>query len=625
LETVREKIFVSYSWDSQEHQEWVAYLVRRLREEGYDTIYDQYITSQNTINLNRMMVERIKNDDFVIVVVTENYTMKADEFIGGVGFESELLLSVINENKDKVIVVTKQLSANKKVPFYLKGYHYLDFSNDDFESALDDLIYRLQKTPKYDIGEIGKKKIRISKIPKMHLKINNAVTQLSEIEIKDNSFTENLVEKFNLLDHNNADREIVRFEEDFQLFSNYTCRTNTIELRGYLPKFPERLVGSCALEIKRNEFKDILITLNHHDIFGLFEKIKTKSREHFFIEESKDKKYSIYLPNIRLNLFEKEVDDLLIVINQYYSYYINELSNITNYLEINKFDISTKSTFGIKIMKVRLELWEYMVQFANEHDYSYGESKWHIFQTNWSAIHVYSPVISHNPDLNSGEHAYFNIEQSENIKGDFVWIVLNLNITIMSDIKLEQFNKKNIWGALTAYNWLVNEFLPQVSKFYNIKDIHNFIEDYSIKEKLNKSKRSIISELQMFYMSNNIVISKQEIESLKEALTYCLTKKELSINEYEYILKKLGVRHFLQHDISQITTQTIAYLKENPFKISSSIVDDLLRCMLPFVDNDKSSILKDELEILITKLNPLIEKMQQIEFLRKNRILKNIN
>ena len=622
METVCEKIFVSYSWDSKDHQEWVAYLVRRLREEGYDARYDQYITSQNTINLNRMMVERIKNDDFVIVVVTENYTKKADEFIGGVGFESELLLSVINENKDKVIVVTKQLSANKKVPFYLKGYHYLDFSNDNFETSLDDLIRRLQKIPKYDIGEIGEKKKRISKIPKF----NNAVTQLSDIEIKENSFAENLVEKFNVLNYENADREIVGFEEEYlELGATYKCSTNTIELRSYLPKFPERLVGSCALEIKRNEFKDIIITLNHNDIFDLFVKIKTKSREHFFSEESNDKKYGIYLPNIRLNLLEKEVDDLLFVIDKWYSYYINDLNNITNYLEINKFDISEKSTFGIKIMKVRLKLWEYMVKFANEHDYSYGRSKWHIFQLNWSAIHVYSPVISHNPDLNSGEHAYFNIEQSENIKDDFVWIVLNLNITIMSDIKLEQFNKKNIWGALTAYNWLVNEFLPEVSMFYNIKDIHNFIEDYSIKEKLNKPKRSIISELQMFYMSNNVIISKQEIESLKEALIYCLIKKELSINEYEYILKKLGVRHFLQHDISQITTQTISYLKNNPFKISSSIVDDLLRCMLPFVDNGKSSISKDELEILITKLNPLIEKMQQIEFLRKNRILKNIN
>ena len=162
----RENIFVSYSWDSQEHQEWIAYLVRRLRNEGYNATYDQYITSQTTINLNRMMIEHIKNDDFEIVVVTENYLEKADEFVGGVGIETELLLSVINENRDKVIVVTKQPNVNSiKVPFYLKGYHYIDFSRKDFELSLDNLIHRLQRVPKYDIGEIGEKKIRQPKVP----------------------------------------------------------------------------------------------------------------------------------------------------------------------------------------------------------------------------------------------------------------------------------------------------------------------------------------------------------------------------------------------------------------------------------------------------------------------------
>ncbi|MGN7479681.1 toll/interleukin-1 receptor domain-containing protein [Solibacillus silvestris] len=166
MQNERESVFVSYSWDSQEHQEWVAYLVRRLRNEGYNATYDQYITSQNTINLNRMMVEHIKNDDFIIVVVTENYVKKSDEFAGGVGFETELLLSVINENRDKVIMVTKQPNINsKKAPFYLKGYHYIDFSNDEFESSLDALIHRLQRTPQYDIGEIGEKRIRQPKVP----------------------------------------------------------------------------------------------------------------------------------------------------------------------------------------------------------------------------------------------------------------------------------------------------------------------------------------------------------------------------------------------------------------------------------------------------------------------------
>ncbi|MGY3190577.1 toll/interleukin-1 receptor domain-containing protein [Lysinibacillus sp. TE18511] len=78
-----EKIFVSYSWDSKEHQQWVLDLVKNLRQEGLDANYDQGITATSTVNLNQMMVEHMRDDDYILIVLTEKHTAKANDFVGG--------------------------------------------------------------------------------------------------------------------------------------------------------------------------------------------------------------------------------------------------------------------------------------------------------------------------------------------------------------------------------------------------------------------------------------------------------------------------------------------------------------------------------------------------------------
>ena len=68
---VAPKVFVSYSWDSNEHNEWVSKFVSKLRSNGVDAKYDRLLTQRGTTNLDKMMVEEIKNSDYVLVILTE--------------------------------------------------------------------------------------------------------------------------------------------------------------------------------------------------------------------------------------------------------------------------------------------------------------------------------------------------------------------------------------------------------------------------------------------------------------------------------------------------------------------------------------------------------------------------
>ena len=154
---MHKSVFISYSWDSKEHQEWIHYLANRLRAKGIVADMDIFETQQKSTHLHRMMVEKVRDSDFVIIVLTENYAKKADTFEGGVGFETQLALPLIMENPNKLIPIMLHSGDYTKVfPYHLKGQHAIDFSNEEeFEENFEELIYRLYEKPRYFVEPVG--------------------------------------------------------------------------------------------------------------------------------------------------------------------------------------------------------------------------------------------------------------------------------------------------------------------------------------------------------------------------------------------------------------------------------------------------------------------------------------
>ncbi|WP_169911109.1 toll/interleukin-1 receptor domain-containing protein [Evansella clarkii] len=154
----RKSVFISYSWDSEKHQIWVRNLVNKLRKEsGVEATYDQFLTQTSTTHLPQMMIERVRDSDFTIIVLTEKYSKKADNFEGGVGFENMSLLSLLQENSDKLIFIKRDsVNFNEVVPFHFKGYYAIDFSNDmNFEEKYEELVYRIYNVPLYEEAPLG--------------------------------------------------------------------------------------------------------------------------------------------------------------------------------------------------------------------------------------------------------------------------------------------------------------------------------------------------------------------------------------------------------------------------------------------------------------------------------------
>lgn len=145
------KIFASYSWDSENHKKWVAKLINDLRSKyGFIATCD---TIRDESELNTMIVDGITKSDKIIVVITRDYTYKAENHIGGVGKETKLLLNRYFEDDKSIVPILKEKTS---LPAYLKSVSYIDFTIGSYEDNLNALVKRLNDKTEYEAAAISR-------------------------------------------------------------------------------------------------------------------------------------------------------------------------------------------------------------------------------------------------------------------------------------------------------------------------------------------------------------------------------------------------------------------------------------------------------------------------------------
>ena len=126
------KAFISYSWDDNQHKEWVADLARDLRNDGIETILDQWHTVPGD-QLPEFMERQIRESAYVLVICTPNYRLKSDERRGGVGYEGDIMTAEVHtsSNHRKFIPILAKGTWEEAAPSWLKGKYHIDLSSPD--------------------------------------------------------------------------------------------------------------------------------------------------------------------------------------------------------------------------------------------------------------------------------------------------------------------------------------------------------------------------------------------------------------------------------------------------------------------------------------------------------------
>jgi len=152
------KVFISYSWDSEKHKEWVKNLVDALFKDGIDVILDQYELKAGR-EMNHFMEKSIKDSHFILLILTENYKLKSDNLQGGVGYEYSIirkeLYRSLKEN-NKFIPILRGKKAELSIPFFMDSLKYIDFrANKEYKNKYLELIKQIYSIS--DKPEIGMK------------------------------------------------------------------------------------------------------------------------------------------------------------------------------------------------------------------------------------------------------------------------------------------------------------------------------------------------------------------------------------------------------------------------------------------------------------------------------------
>ena len=150
-------IFVSYSWIAEKPDERVLQLVAKLRESGYQAECDVMKIQENaSINFVEMMAKSLQEAEKVIIVLSEAYKKKADSFAGGVGQEYTYIISHMQQEPKKYILVSFDRDLEKVQPNFLSQRQVI-FIDDD--NGFNQLLCKLNYMGEYVFPDVNPHKI----------------------------------------------------------------------------------------------------------------------------------------------------------------------------------------------------------------------------------------------------------------------------------------------------------------------------------------------------------------------------------------------------------------------------------------------------------------------------------
>jgi hypothetical protein len=154
-------VFMSYSWTSETHKQWVLDLAKRLTSDGIHVILDVWDLKPG-YDKNSFM-EKIVTDPAVrkvLVICDKRYQVKADGRSGGVGAESQLISQEVYEkvDQDKFIPVVVEFDTDgiPCMPKYIASRMFFDMSKQsNFEKEYQRLVRDIYGKPEQSRPPLG--------------------------------------------------------------------------------------------------------------------------------------------------------------------------------------------------------------------------------------------------------------------------------------------------------------------------------------------------------------------------------------------------------------------------------------------------------------------------------------
>ena len=147
------KVFISYSWSSEDHVTWVRELGEKLIADGVDVILDQWDLKPGQDKYKFM--EQMVSDPSVtkvLLICDRRYAEKADGRKGGVGDETQIVSSEVygSVTQTKFLPIVAEVDENGQPykPAYIKARIHINLSNpESYYEQYDSLLREIYGAP----------------------------------------------------------------------------------------------------------------------------------------------------------------------------------------------------------------------------------------------------------------------------------------------------------------------------------------------------------------------------------------------------------------------------------------------------------------------------------------------
>jgi len=329
------KLFISYCWSSEEHEQWVLDLATELREAGIDVFLDKWDLKegQDALKFMEKMVTdpKIKK---VAIICDHTYVEKADKRTGGVGTETQIISPEIyaKEDQNKFVVIVAERDENGKacLPTYYKSRIFIDLSeSDSYATNFEKLLRWIYDKPLYQKPEIGKIPEFLSETNSIKLGTsvkckraldairNNKGYANGALDEYFQTFVENL-EKFRISNaEGEFDDEVIKNIDNFLPYRNESITIfltvaqyrNIPETWQQLHKFFENLIPYMysperTIARKKTDFDNFRFIIHELFLYAIssllkyecFDAVAYLIRQHYFVEKNNEYNRNIMKP-----------------------------------------------------------------------------------------------------------------------------------------------------------------------------------------------------------------------------------------------------------------------------------------------------------------------------------------
>ena len=161
LEIRDPKVFISYSWTTQQHQDRVQAWADRLLGDGIEVIIDIYDLEDGQ-DTNAFMEKMVTDPGVtnVLVFSDKGYSKKADDRSKGVGIESQLISREVYDKVEQTkfipIVCEFREDGTAWLPAFFRSRRWLDFSSPEkANNNWERLVRSLYGKPLYEKPKLG--------------------------------------------------------------------------------------------------------------------------------------------------------------------------------------------------------------------------------------------------------------------------------------------------------------------------------------------------------------------------------------------------------------------------------------------------------------------------------------